>query len=189
MNKKELKALLAEEAKIYFPGKTKIGEARFRHSRNYVLWKAVESLRKYEYACAKRDKATNPLALKIRALGVKFADRKRNKNCEKAGVELSPGRIGKNIRICHSNVVINGYVGDGCVFHGNNVMGNKRTGESDSVPTLGRGVDVGNGAMIIGKVNVADNCVIGAGAVVTKSFDVPGTVIAGVPAKAMSERN
>ena len=189
MNKIELKALLAEEAKIYFPGKTKIKEARFRHSKNYILWKAVESLRKYEYACAKRDSAGNPIVLRIRALGVKIADRKRNKNCEKAGIELSPGRIGKNIRICHSNVVVNGFVGEGCVFHGNNVLGNKRTGDSDAVPRLGRSVDVGNGAIIIGKVNIADNCVIGAGAVVTKSFDTPGAVIVGVPAKEILKKD
>ena len=36
---------------------------------------------------------------------------------------------------------------------------------------------------VIGDVKIADNCIIGAGAVVTKSFLQPGTVIAGVPAR------
>ena len=42
---------------------------------------------------------------------------------------------------------------------------------------------VGYGAIIIGDVEIADNCVIGAGAVVTKSFTKKGSVIAGVPAR------
>ena len=49
-------------------------------------------------------------------------------------------------------------------------------------------MDVGVGAIIIGKVQIADDCVIGAGAVVTKSFLKPGTVIAGVPAKEIANK-
>ena len=100
-----------------------------------------------------------------------------------AGIEIAVGKVEAGVRIAHPNVILNGYVGEGCVFHGNNVLGNKRTGEKNAVPKLGKRVDVGVGAIIIGDVEIADDCVIGAGAVVTKSFKEPGTVIVGVPAK------
>lgn len=101
-------------------------------------------------------------------------------------IEITPNYVNKGIRICHQNVVINGIVGQNCVFHGNNVLGNKKTGEKNLVPTLGSNVDVGTGATIIGDVTIADNCIIGAGAVVTRSFLTPGTIIVGVPAKSIN---
>lgn len=36
-----------------------------------------------------------------------------------------------------------------------------------------------------GKITIADGCQIGANAVVNKSFDTPGSVIAGYPAKVL----
>ena len=69
----------------------------------------------------------------------------------------------------------------------NNVVGNKRTGASNEIPKLGNNVNVGFGAMIIGNVEIADNCVIGAGAVVTKSFTKPGGILVGVPARDISK--
>ena len=79
--------------------------------------------------------------------------------------------------------MINGNVGDNCTFHGNNIIGNKGKGKENLNPTLGDNVDVGANAVIIGDVQIADNCVIGAGAVVTKSFVEPGSIIVGVPAR------
>ena len=53
--------------------------------------------------------------------------------------------------------------------------------ESPNYVALGLGF--GANAVIIGDVIIADNCVIGAGAVVTKSFTEPGSVIVGVPGR------
>lgn len=188
MTKTELNKLIAEEMQVYGITKKNIGEKRFRHQKSFMIWRAVKRLRIYEYRCAKRDSSKNALFEHGRALFVKFADRRLNKACEKVDIELTPGMIGKRIRICHDNVVINGKIGEGCIFHGNNVVGNKRTGASAEIPRLGNRVDVGYGAIIIGDIEIADNCIIGAGAVVTKSFTKPGTVIAGVPAKEIIQR-
>ncbi|MBO4847928.1 MAG: serine acetyltransferase, partial [Clostridia bacterium] len=49
-------------------------------------------------------------------------------------------------------------------------------------PVLGSNVELGYGAVIIGDVNVADNTVIGANAVVNRSIEESGTYV-GVPAK------
>lgn len=160
MTKQELKWLLAEEMSIYSVSKKNLREKRFRHTKSYMLWRAVRALRIYEYQCERRDSSNNSLTLHLRAFRVKIADRRLNQACEKVDIELTPGMIGRNIRICHDNVVIFGKVGEGCIFHGNNVVGNKRTGASTEIPKLGNRVDVGFGAMIIGDVEIADDCVI-----------------------------
>ena len=187
MTKQELDQLLAEEMQVYGITKKNIREKRFRHQKSHMIWKAVKRLRIYEYRCSRRDESKNPIIAHIRAFRVKIADRKLNKACEKVDVELTPNMIGKNIRICHDNVVLFGKVGENCTFHGNNVVGNKRTGVSTEIPILGNNVDVGFGATIIGNVEIADNCVIGAGAVVTKSFTKPGGILVGVPARDISK--
>ena len=187
MKKEELNQLIVEEMQVYGITKKNIREKSFRHQKSYMIWQAVKRLRIYEYRCSRRDESKNPIIAHIRAFRVKIADRKLNKACEKVDVELTPNIIGKNIRICHDNVVLFGKVGENCTFHGNNVVGNKRTGASTEIPILGNNVDVGFGAMIIGNVEIADNCVIGAGAVVTKSFTNPGSILAGVPARDISK--
>ena len=54
---------------------------------------------------------------------------------------------------------------------------------SSRAPKIGNNVYIGPGAVIFGDIEIADNCYIGANAVVNKSFDVPFSVIAGIPAK------
>jgi acetyltransferase-like isoleucine patch superfamily enzyme len=52
--------------------------------------------------------------------------------------------------------------------------------------TIGEGVFIGAGAIILGGVKIEDNCIVGAGAVVTK--DVPQfSIVAGVPAKIIGD--
>lgn len=51
------------------------------------------------------------------------------------------------------------------------------------VPTIGNNCVLGYGCIIIGSVELADNTIVGAGAVVTKSCLKTGCKLAGVPAK------
>lgn len=182
--KAQLKDLLQMERALYMPSGN-YGKHKLRHSKVFSLYSALRALREYEYCCHQRDTASNYFSRKYYSLKVLLLDRRRNTFCEKAGIELTPGRIGPCVRIWHSGVVIYGHVGEGCVFHGNNVVGNKCSGKSTDVPHLGKRVDVGFGACIIGNVEIADDCIIGAGAVVTRSFPVPGSVIVGVPAQVL----
>ena len=183
--KKDFSALCKDEERRYFDSVSKKKQAKIRNTKNYQIWSALYSFRRYEYYCQLRDNCANPLLKKIYVLKVKRADRKRNKISAPLGIEFVGNSIGKNPKIWHNNVIINGKIGDNCIFHGNNLIGNKASGSSE-IPTIGNNVDIGYGAMIIGDVNIADNCVIGAGAVVTKSFNEPGSVIVGVPAKLIS---
>ena len=59
---------------------------------------------------------------------------------------------------------------------------------AENVPTIGNDVYIGPGAKLFGRITIADGCAIGAGAVVTKSFETPNTVIVGNPAKAIGVR-
>ena len=60
------------------------------------------------------------------------------------------------------------------------------TRSKEGSPKIGNNVILFSGARVIGGVTIGDNCVIGAGAVVTK--DVPsGCVAAGIPAKVVSQ--
>lgn len=182
-SKKSLSDFIEADKEACFGSNDVTLEKKLRNPFKSKLFKFLKLLRKYEYLCFKRDTCKNPILSKIYSLQIKIYDIKKNNLSLQLGVEINPFCCGKGARICHPNVIINGHVGENCVFHGNNVIGNKKTGDKTSVPKIGNNVDIGIGAIIIGDVAIADNCIIGAGAVVTKSFTVPGNVIAGVPAK------
>ncbi len=66
-------------------------------------------------------------------------------------------------------------------------LGRKSREPNEGCPTLGDCVYVGPGAVIIGNIVIGDDAAVGANAVVTK--DVPASaVVAGIPAKVISER-
>ncbi len=104
-------------------------------------------------------------------------------------MELAAKRMGRNVRFWHLGIVINCHstIGDGCIFHGNNCVGNKGH-DLLSVPIIGNNVDIGFGACIIGNVQIADNIVIGANAVVNKSFLEPNIILGGIPAVKIGKR-
>lgn len=86
-------------------------------------------------------------------------------------------KIGKGFLIFHyGGIAINENViiGENCTIRQCVTIGNKKT--FDDVPTLGNNVDIGAGAVLIGKIYVGDNVHIGANAVVLK--DVPTNYIA-----------
>jgi len=109
--------------------------------------------------------------------------------------------LGKNVR-CVNNVLFNTrsghiYIGDDTVlsFHSMFLTGRHefergklKQPRSRQVPTegydirVGSGCWIGSGAIIIGGVTIGDNCIVAAGAVVTRSFP-DGCIIGGVPAK------
>lgn len=99
------------------------------------------------------------------------------------------GRIGENLMIYHPNIIISPktIVGNNVKLHGSNCIGNN--GLVDKAPKIGNNVDIGYGATIIGNIEIADDIIIGANALVNKSFLEKGVVIAGVPAKIVKYNN
>ena len=85
-------------------------------------------------------------------------------------------RIGKNCRI-HAGVNIGGSAGF-----------KKKEDIKRYAPTIGDNTYIGPGAKLFGPINIGNNCVIGANAVVNKSFEDDNITIGGVPARIISKK-
>lgn len=114
---------------------------------------------------------------------------KRNRLGVLLGFHIPLGCFDKGLLIYHSgSIIVNAKakIGKNCVLHGENCIGNN--GVSDDAPVIGDNCDIGVGAKIIGGIKLGNNICIGANAVVTKSFEIDGVVLAGVPARIISSR-
>ncbi len=101
------------------------------------------------------------------------------------GIELPhTARIGRRVVFEHQHgIVVHGsaIIGDDCILRQGVTLGIRSLDRRDEAPVLGRRVNVGAGAKILGRVVVGDGAAIGANAVVLE--DVPsGAVVVGVPA-------
>lgn len=124
---------------------------------------------------------------KLRIFGI-YASRR----LEKYGVFVSyRANIGDNLRLPHPVSIV---IGDG-VNIGSNVtiyqsvtLGGKVIGdwEKNNYPTIGDGTVIFAGAVVIGKVKIGSNCVIGANSVVMS--DLPDNSVAvGAPARIVTQ--
>ena len=177
-SKEELKEYLAADNAWYAPktvkGKVTALAACYpgRRIKKYLFY-----LRKQEYYV----NSANGNKIKG-AIGI-MLEGKKNRLGEKLGIEIGVNCFGKGLQVYHSGLIINPAVraGENCILHGGNCIGNN--GITEDVPKLGNHVEVGYGAVLIGNIQIADNCIIGANALVNRSFTEPGSVIAGVPAR------
>lgn len=101
------------------------------------------------------------------------------------GIELPfTAHIGRRVVFEHQHgIVVHGstHIGDGCIIRQGVTLGIRRLDELMQAPVLGRGVNVGAGAKILGHVRIGDHAEIGANAVVLS--DVPAhTLAVGIPA-------
>jgi len=72
-------------------------------------------------------------------------------------------------------------IGDHCIIRQNCTLGIRRLDALHDAPVLGRGVHLGAGAVVLGKITLGDGAIVGANAVVL--VDVPaGALAIGVPA-------
>jgi serine O-acetyltransferase len=110
------------------------------------------------------------------------------------GIELPcEAEVGRNFIIDHfGGIVISGYAkfGDNCRIRNGVVVGLRHV-EDKRAPIIGDNVDIGSGAKLLGPIQIGNNVLIGANAVVM--IDVPDNSIAvGVPAvvkpRGMSDR-
>jgi serine O-acetyltransferase len=98
--------------------------------------------------------------------------------------------IGRRFVIDHfGDIVLGGGVvfGDDCRIRNGVTVGRSHSRER-TAPTIGNRVDIGAGAKILGAIQIGDDAVIGANAVVLK--DVPANSVAvGVPARILPRRH
>ena len=107
----------------------------------------------------------------------------------KCNIEIPLNVCGKGLSIAHTGpIIINSgaRIGENCRIHVGVNIGTQ-IGLADSAPTIGNNVYIAPGAKLFGKIEIADNIIIGANAVVNKSFTEKGIAIAGVPAKKISD--
>lgn len=108
------------------------------------------------------------------------------------GIELpDTARIGRRVVIEHqSGIVIHGgaVIGDECTLRQNVTIGNRRRRSPLDAPTLGNRVDVGAGAKILGCVDIGDDAIIGANAVVLDHVPAGATAV-GIPARIVGKES
>jgi serine O-acetyltransferase len=102
------------------------------------------------------------------------------------GIELPYSvKLGRRVVIEHQGAIVvhgDSVIGDGCILRQGVTLGNRRLNEPFDAPVLGKQVNVGAGAKILGKVIIGDAAAIGANSVVL--CDVPaGRIAIGIPAK------
>lgn len=174
-SKKQLKEFLSVEI-INRGGVSSLMKNFFKMSERAILDSHQKLLRKTEYY-------TNTHK-RLRAVIYKCRLRRLQ---NKYSLHIPINCCGKGLKIMHLGpILMNGRVtvGENCAFHMNTAL--VAGGTSDDVPTLGDGVVVGIGAVVVGGVHIADNVAIGANAVVNKDVQEENIAVAGVPSKKIS---
>jgi serine O-acetyltransferase len=108
------------------------------------------------------------------------------------GIELPfTARIGRRVIFEHQHGVVvhgNAQIGDDCIIRQGVTLGIRRLDGLTEAPVLGRGVNVGAGAKLLGHIVVGDHAEIGANAVVLD--DVPPHALAvGIPARLVTRND
>lgn len=110
------------------------------------------------------------------------------------GFSVAPGIFGPGVAIVHYGLLVidpTTRVGRNCRIHaGVNIGGAAYFVDPAEAhlhsPRIGDNVYIGPGAKLYGPIVIGDNCVIGANAVVTRSFEEAGLTLAGVPARVIA---
>lgn len=175
-NRKELKEyLLADKRQLGI--KNRVIPRPFTDE----IWKYEIVLRKYEYWYNKQ----GGLIAKIICCFYKIL---HHRNSIKLGIGIGVNCCEKGLSIAHIGTIqINGkaVVGENLRIQEGVTIGAGKNG----FPIIGNNVYLGTGCKIIGGIRIADNCAIGANAVVVKDIMQPGITVAGVPAKKVSDNN
>ena len=148
-----------------------------------VIWKYQILMRK----CAYLANCRNDLIGKVLS---KFYNFRFLRLGQKLGFSIGYNSFGPGLAIVHYGCTIvngNSIIGDNCRIHEGVTIGANAT--SPNVPRIGNNVYIASGAKIIGDVEIADNVVIGAGAVVVKSIFQEGITVGGGPAKKISSND
>ncbi len=108
------------------------------------------------------------------------------------GIELpTPVRLGRRFQLNHQGIIVihpHAVFGDDCVVRQGVTIGAARVGRdrggvdfNDDHPSFGDRVDVGAGAVVIGRIHIGDDVKIGPNAVITSNVPDGAIVVAPPP--------
>lgn len=112
---------------------------------------------------------------------------RKNDLGKKLGIEIGEFACGKGLLIYHAgSIIINGgsSIGEDLRLHGGNCIGN--SGNESSCPTIGDGVEIGYGGVVIGNVTLGSNIKVGANATVVTDCLIDGVTLVGTPAQVVN---
>ncbi len=177
-SKKELKEYILADEKAYFGRKPTLKQ---RVADD--IWRYQCTLRKCEYLLN-----TNKLPVLYGNLPYIYYKMKLKRLGYKLGFSISENTFGKGLSIAHyGSIVVSPHarIGENCRIHVGVNIGMGARGEG--APHIGNNVYIAPGAKLFGNIEIGDNAVIGANAVVNKSFPDGGT-IGGIPARRISDK-
>lgn len=155
----------------------------FPFKLNYDIWMYQRLLRKLEYYTnCRRSIFWKPIRVYLRWSFTRLSQR--------LGFVIHPNVFGPGLSIAYPwGIIINSRarIGENCRLH-NFVHVAQNGPDGDAVPQIGNNVFIGPGAVIVGKIKIADNIAIGANSFVNKSFLEEGITIAGAPARKISDK-
>ena len=99
-------------------------------------------------------------------------------------------RVGRRVKLEHFGgmILVAQSIGDDVIVRQNTTFGIAGLNALTDRPMIGSRVEIGAGAVIVGRLHIGDDAIIGANAVVTKSVP-PGAVVGGVPARLIRMRD
>lgn len=100
-------------------------------------------------------------------------------------------KVGRRLLIGHQGAIVfhdSTVVGDDCIIRQGVTLGASSHMRAWEAPTLGNGVHVGAGAMILGNIKIGDHARIGANAVVVEDVP-PGALAMAEPARIIVRKN
>lgn len=165
-----LKADLAGRGKTHLTIRDRLQNHIIRYQR---------MLRKMEYLMNRKRFLVDKIALRI--LEYRF-----NRLGALLGFSVPPNTCGAGLVLVHYGcVIISGkaHLGENCRIHSCVNIGEHQ----GQAPIIGDHVYIGPGAKLYGDIHIGSNVVIGANAVVNKSFP-DNVTIAGIPAKIIAEQ-
>jgi serine O-acetyltransferase len=144
------------------------------------VWRFQRSLRRLEF---RLNSGANPALLTISKL-------RHRRLSRMLGFTIPPNVFGPGLSISHHGTIVvhsDARIGARCRIHPGVMVGSSH-GADPGVPAIGDDCYLGSGAKLFGGIEIGSGTIVGANAVVNRSFPEGNVTIAGAPARVIGDR-